>query len=245
MNNPYDFFDEIVCINLKSRMDKRSHSEKVFSELNIPATFYNPNKSPYGGLYGCFQSHINVIRKAYHNGSNNVLIFEDDVIPSVFYSEDVINKCIDFMKNNNWNLFYLGYTCSIKSILMPKKINELIYKSNVHCCHAYIVNRNSMKNIINKADYYIKNPNIKKHIDFFLAEMYDIYYPIKNQFTQNRCLGTDNNYNFYNINYNNIVDKLNCIIQTQYQLDTNLVYYINEIKLIIFIIILLLIIKYK
>jgi GR25 family glycosyltransferase involved in LPS biosynthesis len=76
----YNFFDKIYCINLKHRPDRYISATKVFNDLNIPnVEFYITEKSSKGGRYGCFESHINVIKKAYNEGYNNILIFEDDI----------------------------------------------------------------------------------------------------------------------------------------------------------------------
>ena len=249
MNNPYDFFDEIVCINLESRKDKRKQAENVFNKLNIPAKFYTAIKSPHGGKYGCFESHINVIRKAYQKGLNNILIFEDDVLPSMYYSIDIINNCINFMKNNkNWDLFYLGYCIGgpLKFIFLPNIIKNDIHIGNILCCHAYAVNRPIMKDILDKSKYYLKNPNNIIHIDdFYVEKKFKSYYHKKNQFIQNNCLSTDNNYKIGNINLNNFKDRGSCLFSTKLQIDTLLYCHGVRIKLLIFIIILIIVIKCK
>ena len=248
MNNPYDFFDEIVCINLESRKDKRKHAEKTLNKLNIPAKFYTAIKSPHGGKYGCFESHINVIRKAYQKGLNNILIFEDDLLPSMYYSIDIINNCINFMKNNkNWDLFYLGYCTSgtFKCIFFPTIVKNDICIGNILCTHSYALNRGSMKDILVKSEYYLKNPENTIHLDHFFKENFNIYYHKKNQFTQNCCLSSDNNYKIGNININNFKDRGSCLLTTKLQIDSLLYYHGVRIKLLIFIIILILVIKYK
>ena len=59
----YNFFDKIICINLKTRQDRYESALKTFQSLNINnVEFYFANKSPKGGRYGCFESHINVIK---------------------------------------------------------------------------------------------------------------------------------------------------------------------------------------
>ena len=114
----FNFFDKIFCINLKYRKDRYISANKVFNKLNIiNVEFYITDKSPKGGRYGCFESHINVIKKAYHLGYNNILIFEDDIRPSNFYNLDLLDSSIDFMKNNNWDIFYLGYIVSNKNYI--------------------------------------------------------------------------------------------------------------------------------
>ena len=109
-SNLYNFFDKIVCINLKSRPDRYLSASNEFKKLNINnVEFYFAEKSHKGGKYGCFESHINVIQKCYNEKCNNILIFEDDVRPSNYYNLTLLNESIEFMKNNKWDIFYLGY----------------------------------------------------------------------------------------------------------------------------------------
>ena len=99
LENLYNYFDKIVCINLKSRPDRYLSAIKEFQKLNINnVEFYFADKSSKGGRYGCFESHINVIQKCYDEGCNNILIFEDDIRPSNFYSLDLLKSSIEFMR---------------------------------------------------------------------------------------------------------------------------------------------------
>ena len=59
-SNPYDFFDDIVCINLDISVDRKKHAEHYFEKLGIPARFFTAVKHELGGLYGCFDSHIQI-----------------------------------------------------------------------------------------------------------------------------------------------------------------------------------------
>ena len=177
--NPYNFFDKIVCINLDTRNDKRKYVSDLFKKLNIPFEFYLAKKSKYGGTYGCFDSHINIIKKAYKEGHKNILIFEDDITPTYYYNNKNVKKCVEFMqKNNTWEIFYLGYcapmlykkkwSSEIYKVFYPIKYDKNIFIGNPLCAHSYAVNRRAMKNIIDKSKYYLDNPSITQHYDTFL-----------------------------------------------------------------------------
>ena len=72
-SNPYNFFDKIICINLRNRTDWNESAKNVFNKLKIPnVEFYFADKSSKGGRYGCFESHINVIKKAYIQDCDNI-----------------------------------------------------------------------------------------------------------------------------------------------------------------------------
>lgn len=53
-SSAYSFFDDIVCINLDSRPDRREYVQNIFNKLNIPARFYITEKSSKGGYVWMF-----------------------------------------------------------------------------------------------------------------------------------------------------------------------------------------------
>lgn len=162
----WDFFDDIRCINLTSRSDRYKQSKKIFDKYNIPTRYYFTEKHPKGGQHGCFESHINIIKEAYNNGCENVLIFEDDIYPTDFINRENLAVSIDFMKQNKWDLFYLGALPDIRSTL-SQKVSNKIYKLHGICTHAYVVNRSGMKKLKDlkftgvPIDYYYIN-NIER-----------------------------------------------------------------------------------
>ena len=149
MKNSYNFFDKIYCINLKYRTDRYNSSLFFFRELNINnVKYFLANKHPNGGRYGCFDSHINVIKDAYYNNYDNILIFEDDVKIGKYYNLNLLNKSINFMKNNKtWDIFYLGYFPFSYNYKYTIIENNLI-QSNPFGGHAYCLNKKSIKKIL-------------------------------------------------------------------------------------------------
>ena len=129
MNNPFDFFDEIYCINLDERPDRWEHSCKQFEILEIsekvkrfPAIKpthderwdrYVPwGKGKYAyplkGAVGCADSHKTIIKIAKEKNLKNVMVFEDDFVVHENWKEN-LQKSIDELKNHDWHNFYLGY----------------------------------------------------------------------------------------------------------------------------------------
>ena len=191
----YNYFDKIYCINLKYRKDRYISANKVFNELNIKnVEFYITDKSPKGGKYGCFESHINVIKKAYNSGYNNILIFEDDIKPSIFYKLDLLNNSINFMKKNEWDIFYLGYFTidDTNNIFNYKNLNikyNNVLEYNPCATHAYCLNKKSMLKILNTYNKYIEDI----HYDKFLSNNnFKNYIIIPMIFEQYYCSPIDN-----------------------------------------------------
>lgn len=194
--NPYLFFDDIVCINLLHRIDKKNISQKIFDVLGIPGRFHTVKKHPQGGIYGCFESHIQVIEQAYKNNLNNILIFEDDIKVSPSYSKLQVEECIRFMNtNHDWDIFYLGYfACntnrgSMKDFISSEFVSDHIIKFRPFATHAYCLNRKGMKKILDTYKDYIG----KVHLDYYYVRIkLDSYCTVPLLFDQYLCLGSDN-----------------------------------------------------
>ena len=128
MNNPFDYFDAIYCINLDERTDRWEHSLKQFEKLGISdrverfsairpemderwdrwVPWGNQWKYPLVGAVGASGSHKAVIQLAKERGLDNVLVFEDDFVVLDNWEENV--KCaLDDLSSHKWHLFYLGY----------------------------------------------------------------------------------------------------------------------------------------
>jgi len=244
MNN----FDKIICINLIERKDKYNNVLKLFNKLNINVNFYFAKKHINSGRIGCFESHINVIKECYKNNLKNILIFEDDIIETLSYNESVINDINIYLNNNNWCEYYqLGYSIlphEFTNYFSSINLNNNSIKYNGNCAHAYILNRNGMKRILENWE----NVCYKENLDL------DIYYkkifvnngacicPIL--FDQNFCIDGDNDKAttpyYKNLRY------ISC-----FQFNYSLLYFISLIRFyinylfIVIILIILLIIFYK
>lgn len=167
----YDFFDDIVCINLDISKDRRRHAEHFFEKLQIPARFFVAQKHRLGGMYGCFDSHIQIIQEAYDKGLNNLLVFEDDFLPTASYSEENMQEAISFMLSKQFHIFHLGYSVikdskdGISSIFNAKRCNRNIVQYNPFCTQALCYSRESMRIILENYKDYIGHV----HYDMFIS----------------------------------------------------------------------------
>jgi GR25 family glycosyltransferase involved in LPS biosynthesis len=196
----YNYFDRIICVNLVHRKDKRNRVSKVFDKLQIPVQFYIAQSHPEGGRYGCFHSHMHVIQKAYKDGMQNILIFEDDVVPSPSYCVNSILRAISFIDDskNNVDIFQLGYMPFVneRGNFIPyfrtsfTDTHRDVIKITGAGTHAYCLTRNGMHKILFS--------NWKKHIEdahfdmFLVGLQLNGYCFVPTLFDQNSCLGTDN-----------------------------------------------------
>lgn len=172
--SPYSYFDSIVCINLKHRADRRAHASAVFDRLGLSprVSFFVTSKSPLGGRYGCFESHVRVLSEAYRSGKRNVLVFEDDIYPTASYSEAMVQRGVDFMRRGGvtWDIFYLGYfpANDIPQTLFTASRaegHEHVFRFRPNATHAYCMNRSGMEKVLSTYREYIG----KTHIDDFFS----------------------------------------------------------------------------
>lgn len=142
-------FDSIVCINLYERDDRMKECEEVFRKLKIPGKVRRFHRNT-DGKRGCYESHLSVIKEAYENGCRNVLVFEDDFIPSPEYDEKYIKKAVEFMKqNDNWDIFYFGHQPDV-FFSEAEVVEDNIMKCFSTLTHAYVLSRKFMKKIMNR-----------------------------------------------------------------------------------------------
>lgn len=165
------FFDDIVCVTLKTSYDRHRSAEGVFNSLGIPARFHEADRSPNGGRYGCFDSHVAVIRQAYDKGHHHILIFEDDVIPTKAYSDELLGQAVDFMRSRkDWDIFYLGYIALTydMSLLTCSKVSPHIVQFNPYATHAYCLSRTGMIRVLSTYEAYINY----MHVDHYYANVF-------------------------------------------------------------------------
>lgn len=152
MNNFFDYFDAIYCINLKQYVDRKKRSIEEFEkyDLNSKVKWFDAIENVYGRA-GCNLSHCGVIKQALEDGCNNVLIFEDD-FEFLSYEEEYFVNQLNFLKNNDWSMFYLGGNVLLRKInrVHLTYVSKNIVKVNKHLfgAFAYVINKNIFKLIL-------------------------------------------------------------------------------------------------
>jgi GR25 family glycosyltransferase involved in LPS biosynthesis len=204
MNPFYSYFDDIICISLKERVDRQELAKSQGEKMGIPFRFYLTEKDPRGGLVGCFKSHFNVIKEAYASGKNSIMILEDDFCPSPAYSDkNHLANALKFLTGNNeWETLQLGYS-PLQDIDKPLGIfkfltSEYVYPSIIKyvglCTHCYCMSKIGMKRFIDYTDNFLKN-NDYIHFDKLFCDVFDkqkAYCVVPLLIDQKWCLPTDN-----------------------------------------------------
>jgi GR25 family glycosyltransferase involved in LPS biosynthesis len=143
-----DYIEKAYYINLDYREDRKENFEKRVNDLNIPverfpAIIINAEdiENPHGDVrwhnkVSNYYTHLAIIRKAKELGLKNVWVFEDDCV-FVDGFLDKAQKCIDDIKNIEWDMFYFGGE--------PNKETEphsenIVKTSGIYGAHSYLVN---------------------------------------------------------------------------------------------------------
>jgi len=137
-----DFFDQVYLINLKRRPDKLKVCQQLFGKLNIKYKISEAidfcdgipedypvkplegsflwNRAP--GAWGCYVSHLEIIKDAKKNNYDKILILEDDVAIDDNFLSLFSQKVKDLPED--WKLFYLG--ASAHTGVPKKKVTDHI-----------------------------------------------------------------------------------------------------------------------
>lgn len=230
----YDYFGDIVCINLMSRPDRKRHAVAVFGELGIPVRFFPAEIDPQGGIVGCFKSHISIIQEAVRRDLDNVLVFEDDVISTTSYSAESMREAIRFMKESQtWDIFHFGYFCyntdplDVYMFANTQKMGKrMIARYNPLGAHAYCVSRRGMNKMLTQDwSNYIGH----MHVDVFYANHAGLvnYCIVPMVFNQKMCLES-------NIKATNVIERIMRSVQCVAVDKLQVMYVLSLIKHVVF-----------
>jgi len=167
MDNAFDFFDKMFCINLDERIDRWEICKKEFDKVGIldKVERFSAIKDDDGRI-GIIKSNLEIVKYAKKNNLNNVLVFEDDV---KFITDDTqkhLKISLSQIGNLDWSLFYLGANTHNK--LLKIKPNLILIK-NSYAVHAMAYNKKVYDKFIRKFEGMDR---IKKHqdiLDVYLA----------------------------------------------------------------------------
>jgi len=121
------------------------------------------------GAWGCYQSHMNVIRDAIESRAESLLVFEDDAVFTESFAMDVRFFLSELP--HDWMMLFLGGQLLETDKVRPAKLSTWVYRAyNVNRMHAYAIR--SLKSLRSIYDYLLKPETWKKgqHIDHKLGE---------------------------------------------------------------------------
>jgi len=139
------------CLNLEHRTDRRAHAIAQFEKHKIEGVEFvnavdgaaNKYSSIYlhitPGAIGCYHSHLQILKNAYHAGINEFIVFEDDVEFSGGFDMFIESQLTAVP--DDWNFIYLGWA-DFKGFedAMKTSINEWVCKPlNPYGLFGYVV----------------------------------------------------------------------------------------------------------
>lgn len=169
MNNPFDFFEEIYCINLDYRVDRWELVKKEFEKVGIldRVKRFSAIKENDGRV-GIIKSNLEIVKIAKSKGLKNVLVFEDDVKFLDNDTLDILEKSIKQLNNKNlpWKLFYLGANTHNK---LTKITDNLIILKDSYAVHSMAYSENIYTKFINYASNINQITDYNQILDVWLS----------------------------------------------------------------------------
>ena len=129
---------EVICINLATRTDRRV---QVVKDFPYQFRFFTAQPHPTSGKQGCTDSHYAVVAWAKAQNLENVMIIEDDV----FFLYDPANLPT---VPSDWDLLMFGGLCTTISGVWHQPWTQ----GQFVCAHAYVVPSKSYDFILQNID---------------------------------------------------------------------------------------------
>ena len=152
------YVDRIFCINLEKDIERK---KKMIERLNVfnltdKVEFVKGSYNKLKPTIGCRTSHFRIIKKAYEEKINNIMILEDDCefYEFPFKIDDNIPK--------DWNMIYPGWLdVDLGSFKYSDNLVKLKSGRNTHC---YILN-------IKSYPYILRMIGSNEHVDIFYSDI--------------------------------------------------------------------------
>lgn len=142
------YFDKIYYINLDRRQDRRKACEEQLAKYNITAervTAFDTASLGISGAIGCHKSHVEVLKDAYKNGYNKILLLEDDIV----FTKDFDNfSSIPSPDSFHWEMLYFGATVMKRPIIIDEYFMQL---TKAYAAHAIGFTWDMIELILEKA----------------------------------------------------------------------------------------------
>jgi len=111
-----EHFDAVYVINLDSRRDRMIEFVEGMKSLGMTDHEIDEKIKRFSGIVpqigpgalGCTLSHLSIVKNAKELGYEKILVFEDDAIPFNM-SFKHLDGIIEDVKNEKWDIYYLGY----------------------------------------------------------------------------------------------------------------------------------------
>ena len=194
----WDFFDKwyIITIKESNTLFIQKNLEEV-GIFNYEIIEYIPAKKKINVNKNCtllelichtswdetsqniYNNHLKTIKKSIDKKFKNVVILEDDAIFNLNLDKNIIYDVVEWLKNNEWDIFFFG-SCPWPLPISLVKTKNIIQPLNILLAHCYVLNNKSIKNVYEYAKN-ISNTHIDKIFSDSPFKKYSIYPSISYQ----------------------------------------------------------------
>jgi GR25 family glycosyltransferase involved in LPS biosynthesis len=164
--------DNIYCVNLERRSDRRTEAFQEFKKFNLDFEFFtgvdghelNVKSTIKPGHVGCVMSHLNLYRYLKNVEGSIFMITEDDVVFSPDFIEIFLNEIQSVPQD--WNLLYFGGN---HNGIAPQMVSQKIHRlQKTYTTHCYLVKKSALDCLIEEFD----TPNIfNSEVDVHLSKI--------------------------------------------------------------------------
>jgi len=153
VNEFSSYFDQISIINLPYRVDRQEEMREELAKVQLTLNqghielfeAYRPEnkgKFPNIGAFGCFMSHLGVLKKAQKAGVTRLLIMEDDLTINKSWQSQS-QGLISELENTKWDIVYFGHELHIGQTTETAFIefNESILLAHFYAVHSRVFTR--------------------------------------------------------------------------------------------------------
>jgi GR25 family glycosyltransferase involved in LPS biosynthesis len=145
-----EYFDRIIVINLKKRLDRLAHITEELKKYDIPFTLFEALEFE-NGRYGLYQTMKQIFLDSIERGDENVLLFEDDA-KFLNHPNKYMPDCIAQLPDN-WLQLYLGISTKKDKGLSGRQAENLLRVDEAYSTHAVAYSKEAM-------NLFLKSPMI-------------------------------------------------------------------------------------
>ena len=165
--------EHVFCISLEECFERRIQTNKEFQKVGLDVNYKLVKRDLEDPVRGCYTSHLDLVKHAYENNWERMLVFEDDVCfePSKLVEDALVNIRL-FIHNTPetmWNVIFMGHS-AIKP-LYKISFNMVSCDKGLRLTHALLWSRSGM-------ELFLKQEYNRNHVDYVIGSLGRNYAPL-------------------------------------------------------------------
>jgi GR25 family glycosyltransferase involved in LPS biosynthesis len=160
------FFDKAYCIHCNTHINRLQELKEEFERvgLNVDILYVNGCENNPDPVLDCSLNHVKIIKKAYDEGLNHILIMENDIrfLKDISILEEYINNIPDDYDIILLDYIYGYFPYEINRLSKKDKSKHFInigFDNNVWSAGCYLLSRKGMEHIIYNQSKNLKQPD--------------------------------------------------------------------------------------